>query len=116
MGVCSGGLSSSNHHFFTAAMYMPSTLAIKATSCMLGMEVTEVDNDVNDAMGEIANMIAGSFKMHLSKSGLDIQLSTPSVVTGKEYMISLNNSPDQITVRFATDNDWFMVSVAIESA
>jgi len=81
---------------------------------MLGMEVAELNDDVNDAMGEIANMIAGSFKMHLSKSGLDINLSTPSVVHGKEYMITLGTNPDQIAVRFATDEDWFMVAVAFD--
>lgn len=97
------------------SLHMPSSLAVKATSSMIGMNVTELDEDVNDAMGEIANMIAGSFKMHLSKSGLDIHLSTPSVVYGKEYFITLNNNPEQISVRFATDDDWFMVSVAFES-
>jgi chemotaxis protein CheX len=98
------------------SLHMPSSLAIRATGCMLGMEVTEVDDDVNDAMGEIANMIAGSFKQHLSKSGLDIHLSTPSVVHGKEYVITLGSNPDQITLRFATDEDWFLVAVAFENA
>lgn len=98
------------------SLHMPSSLAITATSGMLGMAVTELDDDVNDAMGEIANMIAGSFKQHLSRSGLDVHLSTPSVVYGKEYVISLGKNPDQISVRFATDDDWFMVSVAFENA
>ena len=96
------------------SLHMPSTLAMRATSSMLGMEVAEIDDDVNDAMGEIANMIAGSFKLHLSKSGMDIQISTPSVIHGKEYVISLGSNPDQIAVRFATDDDWFMVAVAFE--
>jgi chemotaxis protein CheX len=98
------------------SLHMPGSLAIKATSCMLGMEVTEANDDVNDAMGEITNMIAGSFKQHLSKSGLDVHLSTPSVVHGREYAISLGSNPDQITVRFATDDDWFLVAVAFENA
>lgn len=98
------------------SLHMPSNLAIRATSCMLGMEVTEINDDVNDAMGEIANMIAGSFKQHLSKSGMDIQISTPSVIHGKEYVISLGSNPDQIAVRFATDDDWFMVAVAFEES
>lgn len=98
------------------SLHMPSSLANRATGCMLGMEITEINDDVNDAMGEIANMIAGSFKQHLSKSGLDIHLSTPSVVHGKDYVITLGNNPDQITVRFATDDDWFMVAVAFENA
>jgi chemotaxis protein CheX len=98
------------------SLHMPSVLANKATGFMLGMEVTEVNDDVNDAMGEIANMIAGSFKQHLSKSGLDVQLSTPSVVYGKEYVITLGNNPDQIALRFASDDDWFMVAVAFENS
>ena len=96
------------------SLHMPSTLAMRATSSMLGMEVTEVNDDVNDAMGEIANMIAGSFKQHLSTSGMDIHISTPSVIHGKEYVITLGSNPDQIAVRFATDDDWFMVAVAFE--
>jgi len=65
-------------------------------------------------MGEITNIIAGSFKLHLSKSGLDIHLSTPSVIFGKEYVISLGSKPEQIALRFAADNEWFMVAVAFD--
>jgi chemotaxis protein CheX len=82
---------------------------------MLGLAVEELDDDVNDAMGEIANMIAGSFKQHLSASGTDVHLSTPSVVYGKDYVIKLGNNPEQIAVRFATDDDWFMVAVAFDN-
>jgi len=96
------------------SLHMPDNLALVATSCMLGMEVTEVNDDVSDAMGEIANMIAGSFKQHLTKSGLDIHLSTPSVVYGKEYIINLGNNPNQIVVRFGTEDAWFMVAVAFD--
>lgn len=101
-------------HNGLVSLHMPVEQALNATSNMLGMAVTEVNDDVNDAMGEIANMIAGSFKQHLSKSGVDIQISTPSVVHGKEYIISIGNNPDQITVRFATEDDWFMVAVAFD--
>jgi chemotaxis protein CheX len=102
------------HYNGLVSLHMPSGLALKATSSMLGMEVSEIDEDVNDAMGEIANMIAGSFKMHLSKSGADVQLSTPSVVYGKEYIVTLGSNPEQIMLRFATDDDWFMVAVAFD--
>src|SRR5450432_1376057 len=47
------------------SVHIPWPLAISFTSLMLGMEVAEIDDDVNDAMGEIANMIAGSYKQHL---------------------------------------------------
>ena len=96
------------------SVHIPWPLAISFTSLMLGMEVTEIDDDVNDAMGEIANMIAGSFKQHLSKGGSDIQLSTPSVVNGSDYMVSSGNNLENITLKFDTNDEWFMVSLSIE--
>lgn len=96
------------------SIHIPWPLAISFTSLMLGMEVTEIDDDVNDAMGEIANMVAGSFKQHLSKGGSDIQLSTPSVVNGGDYVVSSGSNLENITLKFATDDEWFMVSISIE--
>lgn len=96
------------------SVHLPWPLAISLTSLMLGMEVTEIDDDVNDAMGEIANMIAGSFKQHLSKGGSDIHLSTPSVVNGSDYMVSSGSSIENITLKFAINEDWFLVSLSIE--
>lgn len=96
------------------SVHIPWPLAIAFTSLMLGMEVTEINDDVNDAMGEIANMVAGSFKQHLSKGGSDIQLSTPSVVNGGDYLVSSGNNLENITLKFATDVEWFLVSLSIE--
>lgn len=96
------------------SVHIPWPLAISFTSSMLGMEVTEIDDDVNDAMGEIANMVAGSFKQHLSRGGSDIQLSTPSVVNGADYNVSSGNDLENITIKFAADEEWFMVSLSIE--
>jgi len=96
------------------SVHVPWPLAISFTSLMLGMEVTEIDDDVNDAMGEIANMVAGSFKQHLSKGGSDIQLSTPSVVNGSDYLVSSGSNLENITLKFATEEEWFMVALSIE--
>ena len=96
------------------SVHLPWPLAISFTSLMLGMEVTGINDDVNDAMGEIANMIAGSFKQHLSKGGSDIQLSTPSIINGSDYLFSSGNNLENITLKFATDEEWFMVSLSIE--
>ncbi len=95
-------------------IHAPLRQALAITMGMLGMEVREFNDDVRDALGEIANMIAGSFKQHLSRGGADIRLSTPSVITGKEYMVAARNPDDTITLHFATDDDWFVVSVVFE--
>lgn len=101
-------------HSGLVSIHVPWPLALSFTSLMLGMEVTEINDDVNDAMGEIANMIAGSFKQHLSKGGRDIQLSTPSVVNGSDYTVTSAGDIENITLKLATDEEWFMVSLSLE--
>lgn len=96
------------------SVHLPRPLATSFSSKMLGMEVDEINDDVRDAMGEIANMIAGSFKQHLSKGGSDIHLSTPSIVDGSEYVMTSGSNIENITLKFATDEEWFMVALTIE--
>ena len=96
------------------SLHVPQKLAISFTSSMIGMEVTELNEDVNDALGEIANMVAGSFKHHLSKDGHEVRLSTPSVVTGKEYVISSGSLANTLTLLFDSNDEWFMISIVVE--
>lgn len=95
-------------------LHAPLNLAMVFTSGMLGMEVKEFDDDVRDAIGEIANMAAGSLKQHLSSGGADISLSTPSVVAGKEYSVAAGNPADSFTLHFAAEGESFMVSATLE--
>lgn len=54
-------------------------------SKMLGMPADQVDNDCLDALGEIANMIAGNFKGKLSGVGNHCMLSVPTIIVGSDY-------------------------------
>jgi len=52
---------------------------------MLALPPEEVDNDSWDALGEIANMIAGNFKGKLSGVGNHCMLSVPTIIVGTDY-------------------------------
>jgi chemotaxis protein CheX len=96
------------------SLHIPHSLALSFTSQMLCMEVSEINADVHDALGEIANMIAGSLKHHFSNGGDDVRLSTPSVLNSKDYVKSANNPADTLTLLFDVDDEWFIVSVILE--
>ena len=57
-----------------------SSVAFMATEIMLETEVREINADVVDAVGELANMIAGGAKTGLSNYKMSLGL--PSVVVG----------------------------------
>jgi chemotaxis protein CheX len=68
------------------------SLALKAASTMLMTELTEINDDVIDAVGELTNMVAGAAKCDLGPYELSIGL--PSVITGQDHRVRF---PSEVT-------------------
>ena len=95
------------------SIHCPKPFAMKITSNMLGLDVDEVGEDVNDALGEIANMLGGYVKQILSKGGLDISLSIPTVISGEEYTINAMTDSDCVIIPFTFDESRFLVGLKL---
>lgn len=72
-------------------IYMGMPLAMKATSRLLGLGPEDIEAEeceaVNDAVGELTNMIVGSFKNELSDKGYECRMTIPSILRGSKYSI-----------------------------
>lgn len=91
------------------AVHFPNSLALAITTSFLGMEVEEMNEDVQDAIGEIANMLGGNVKTILSDKGKDIQLSLPSTISGDEYTLTSQAEVDQVVISFTAPAGTFHV-------
>ncbi|QXE89050.1 chemotaxis protein CheX [Geomonas subterranea] len=100
-------------HSGILAIHCPKKLALLVTSNMLGMDVTEVDDDVNDAMGEIANMVGGDVKHIFSPKGADINLSIPTVIYGNDYALESISSAESLVMPFVCGEERFLLSFKI---
>ena len=100
-------------HSGILAIHCPKKLALLVTSNMLGMEVTDVDEDVNDAMGEIANMVGGDVKHIFSPKGADINLSIPTVIYGSDYALESVSSAESLVMPFVCGEERFLLSFKI---
>ena len=69
----------------TVVINMSEEVAMRAASTMLMDDIREVNDDVLDAVGELANMIAGQAKAELEE--FDLSVSLPNVVTGKDHVV-----------------------------
>ena len=96
------------------SIHCPLELALQITSNMLGMEVDEVGEDVNDALGEIANMLGGYVKMALSKGGMDLHLSVPTVISGEEYTLNAMADSDCVIIPFVNESQRFLVGLKLQ--
>ncbi len=101
-------------HKGVLAVHFPQEVALAVTSNFLGMDVEEVNEDVQDAIGEIANMLGGNLKTILSDRGKDIQLSLPSTIFGDEYAFSSQAEGDQVILPFKAPAGLFYVEVELE--
>lgn len=84
------------------AIQCPGEVAMGITGAMLGMEVTELGEDAKDAIGEIANMVAGGLKAALAPSGKKIELAIPTTIIGTSIRTSGLSGANRIMIPFSS--------------
>lgn len=97
----SGVIGLSGKAIGTVVINLSEEVAIQAASRLLMDELTELDDDVIDAVGELANVIAGQAKVELEQ--YDLSVSLPNVVVGEGHEIRFPSSTPPITVNYDTD-------------
>jgi len=86
---------------------------LRVVSNMLGEEITDLNADIQDAVGEITNMISGAARKNLEAKGFNIAAAIPTVVFGKGHSIIHVMGGPSIIIPFETDNGPFVVDVCI---
>lgn len=60
---------------------------LKIVSNMLGEEITGINGDIKDAVGEITNMVSGAARKKLESIGFVVSAAIPTVVAGKDHSV-----------------------------
>lgn len=97
----------------TVVINLSEEVALKGASAMLMMEMTELNDDVIDAVGEIANMVAGQAKAELEE--YDLSVSLPNVIIGEKHDIRFPSDATPLSVPFKTDFGPLRLVVGLET-
>lgn len=98
----------------TIAISFDESSILKIVSNMFGEELTELDEEVADAVGELFNMVSGQARKELEELGHSFEASIPSVFMGKNHMITHITDGPKIALPFTTDNGAFTIEVCFE--
>lgn len=60
----------------------------------------QAEDTARDAVGEVCNMVAGSFKTRLGAAGDDCKLSVPTIVAGAQCSMTPQNQGVRVEVPF----------------
>ena len=93
------------------SVHCPELVAREITGALLGMEVDELGDDVKDAIGELANMVAGNLKISFAGVGVDIELAIPTSVIGKSFRICGLSGATRILVEFGMPAGSFWIEL-----
>jgi len=98
----------------TISVTFDSESILTIVSNMFGEEITEIDDDVIDAVGELTNMISGQARKELEKVGIIFQAAIPSVISGKNHRIVHIAKGQKIAIPFSIANGKFTIEVCLE--
>ncbi len=99
----------------TGMLFCEDHFACRVGSAMLMHECREINADVLDGIGEMANMILGNFKEEMEVLTGPLSLSVPTVVYGKNFSTRTAIHVPWIVVPFHLGDDVFQVRVCMKA-
>lgn len=93
------------------AIHCPAAVAKNITGAFLGMDIDELNDDVKDAIGEIANMVAGNLKVSYARIDTNIELAIPTSIVGESFHVSGIADARKVVVPFIMAGDTFWIEL-----
>ncbi|MCD6460654.1 chemotaxis protein CheX [bacterium] len=110
----SGTIGVAGEAIGSVTISFPENVACKMVANMLGINVSEITDDVKDAVGEIANMIAGGAKGELAQKGFGFKIALPVVCIGKDHFTQFPKNIPCVVIPFSTKDGDFFVEVGLK--
>jgi chemotaxis protein CheX len=95
------------------SLIFPDQIGQSIFRSMMMMEADEpvADNELQDAVGELANMAAGGAKAAMQAMGLNFNISLPSVVVGSGHHLAQPANAMSLVIPMRTEHGEFFMQV-----
>lgn len=115
LGDVSGviGMTGESEGSFSITFTEPCICAV--VSSMFGESFESLSAEIEDAVGEITNMICGDARRELEENGFLVKGAIPTVVTGKNHTIKHISTDSVISVPFTAESGNFVIEISFGS-
>jgi len=99
-------------------LYTTAAFADRITRGLLGLDLAEPSTEemVNDAMGEIANMVVGHFKSRLTDRNFSCVMTIPSIVRGSQFGIEAVSQTEVKRLKFYHGDECLLVEILLQAS
>lgn len=91
--------------------HCPDPAARTITAALLGSDEVTNQEEIQDALGEVTNMVGGGWKNSLSSQGTRVDISIPTAISGASYSINTLAGAQGFSVPFDLVDHQFLVEV-----
>lgn len=97
------------------AICFPAAVFLKIYEKMLGEVHQAINQEVQDAAGEILNIIFGQAKTMLKEKGFNLERAIPTVLAGDNLKVQFSSSSPAIVLPFESDVGTFHMEIVLDS-
>ncbi|MBU0519109.1 chemotaxis protein CheX [bacterium] len=98
----------------SVALTFPEKAALKAYELLMGETLPHINEEVQDMVGELANIVAGGAKEEFNAIGIVYHISIPTVVTGKGHSIGHKGGVPVVVIPFELNGLPFYMEVSMK--
>ncbi len=98
------------------AVSFPKSVIFELTKRLVGIEPTDIDEIVEDMVGDITNMVYGGAKTILDDEGYNFDMAIPNVVHEPDINIDFPTDSMVAAVTFKTEVGDFYVLISFEGS
>ena len=98
LGDISGLLEISGDLTGSAAITFSNESILGVVSAMFGEQMTEINEEINDAVGEISNMVAGHVTTKIAESGKQVKVKFKELRHGTDSVIEHVDGAEHVLV------------------
>nr|WP_303649935.1 chemotaxis protein CheX [Desulfobotulus pelophilus] len=89
---------------------------LTAVSRMFGEDLTELNDEIQDAVGEMMNMICGQVNNSFAQSGISRKAAFDRVIAGEKHVIDHGGTGSVLAVPIQTESGSFTMEVFFQKA
>ncbi len=113
-GDLSGIIGLSGDVSGTIAITFEEKVIMRIVSDMFKEEITGINDEVIDAVGELNNMITGRAIAELTEKGIDLKFTVPIVIHGKNHIVKHLTEGPKIAIPFSTEEGKFTIEISFQ--
>ena len=96
------------------ALTFPTPVALKVYSLMMGEKVYRITNDVQDVVGELANIVVGGAKTAFASQDMKFNISIPTVIVGNGHTLGHKNDIPVMVIPFELGKHRFAMEITMK--